>query len=82
MHVSRRSAGGGAGIYYKPALIYVIMWTSSASVKFQRQRVSASAAGVPKRDVRAMPIKLITVSKDNSKASVAHSNEWREKLER
>lgn len=45
-------------------------------------RVRASPKSDLVRDIRPVPIKLVSVSKGNSKAAADMAGEWREKLER
>lgn len=58
--------------------------SSSGSRSAQQVAVACSSRGMTDlvRSIRAMPIKLVRVSKDSSKAATDFSNEWVTKLQR
>lgn len=59
---------------------------TSGAVTMAARGSAAAVAATPQqqlaRDVRAMPIKLITVGKGNSKGAELFAGEWYEKIER
>lgn len=71
-----------------PASLAAVWSSSSSSSSTSRSArqvaVACSSRGKTDlvRSIRAMPIKLVRVSKDSSKAATDYSNEWVTKLQR